>query len=715
MKKIIYLSMLAFGTFATAQVKMGSNPATTATNASFQVEGIATTNQFVVLKNGNVGIGTTAPTSLLDLATGTRTGTHSTTAEGFNITANLPSINNNDLNTPTGARIFHTNGTQGLVFGFDGISAEGSNNNTTLNLKSQTGTFNLIAGSTSNDNTLQRSSGSVLANNDFVREKRFAGNFATYLDEDYTQILNATSGSYNIIRQFNINDANNINRSVMRLQNSQVTADGLAGVPLTGYSGEVFFNNALQNRRIVLWDGARNSDHGFYGFGINGGTLRYQVDSPSSRHAFFAAIDNVSSKEIMTMLGNGNVGIGTSAPGTLFDVNGVARAATFTFPNPAGDAAPVITARTVPVGQGYANEKTELILFHSNDGSNGSGEDQITLRAPALSFQTYANAAVLDLNNNAGYNERMRILPNGNVGVGTTAPTATLEVKKDAIGNNTILSKFSSDTKSTWYVPTLAAGGYNPIVSAGDSGYFFSNDNDTTVSTNGFVIAPWSTSASGIKIMENGNVGIGATAPISKLHISLASTINSGFILQGGDYNAGYGAFWIEGGGSGQNLYISAKNNAATPVTDLTAAVNNSNIILNKDGGNVGIGTATPTAKLAVNGGIHAAAWNTITFQGAHLQWNRSSGQGETWLINQKGFGTGNSGIRFGESTLADVVTEWARFQQNGNFGVNTTNPTSKLTVVGLPIYANNAAALAGGQIVGAFYHAGDGILRVVF
>jgi hypothetical protein len=128
---------------------------------------------------------------------------------------------------------------------------------------------------------------------------------------------------------------------------------------------------------------------------------------------------------------NNRIGIGTSAPGTRLDVNGTVRAASYIFPAPISDASPVITARTVPAGQGASNAKTELILFHSNDGDTVDGQDQITLRAPALSFQTYLNNAVSDINNNSGYNERMRILPNGNVGIGTTTPTAKLHV----IGN----------------------------------------------------------------------------------------------------------------------------------------------------------------------------------------------------------------------------------------------------------------------------------------
>jgi hypothetical protein len=43
-------------------------------------------------------------------------------------------------------------------------------------------------------------------------------------------------------------------------------------------------------------------------------------------------------------------------------------------------------------------------------------------------------------------------------------------------------------------------------------------------------------------------------------------------------------------------------------------------------------------------------------------------------------------------------------FFNEGNVGIGTTTPTSALQVVGIPIYANNAAALAGGLTAGAFY-----------
>jgi len=71
-------------------------------------------------------------------------------------------------------------------------------------------------------------------------------------------------------------------------------------------------------------------------------------------------------------------------------------------------------------------------------------------------------------------------------------------------------------------------------------------------------------------------------------------------------------------------------------------------------------------------------------------------------------------------STAHDVAgvhtfTEKMRITSVGNVGVGTTAPTSKLQVVGLPVFADNTAALAGGLTAGAFYRTATGVLMVAF
>ena len=124
----------------------------------------------------------------------------------------------------------------------------------------------------------------------------------------------------------------------------------------------------------------------------------------------------------------------TQQAGANFNVAGsgvvgsTMQAGSYIFPAPAGDPSPVITARTVPAGQGAANERTELILFHSNDPANGSGDDLITLRAPSIRLQTYNDATVGDINNAAGSVDRLFVRYDGNVGIGTSAPSTKLHL-----------------------------------------------------------------------------------------------------------------------------------------------------------------------------------------------------------------------------------------------------------------------------------------------
>jgi hypothetical protein len=129
----------------------------------------------------------------------------------------------------------------------------------------------------------------------------------------------------------------------------------------------------------------------------------------------------------------------------------------------------------------------------------------------------------------------------------------------------------------------------------------------------------------------------------------------------------------------------------------LSNAPGNANGLRVDNSGNVGVGVGVPTQKLDVDGGILARSNSAISNQGAYLQWNRSGSEGETWLLNQQGGGGG--GIRFGSATTANVATEWARFDGNGNLGLGTggANPTQKLDVRGNVRLGNDGGSSATG------------------
>jgi hypothetical protein len=99
-----------------------------------------------------------------------------------------------------------------------------------------------------------------------------------------------------------------------------ILGNGNVGIGHAAPNGTLQLNNAIINRKIVLYEGA-NNDHQFYGFGVNGGVLRYQTDAAGADHVFFAATSTSASRELMRVKGNGNVGIGT-APAVRLDVGG---------------------------------------------------------------------------------------------------------------------------------------------------------------------------------------------------------------------------------------------------------------------------------------------------------------------------------------------------------------------------------------------------------
>jgi hypothetical protein len=123
----------------------------------------------------------------------------------------------------------------------------------------------------------------------------------------------------------------------------------------------------------------------------------------------------------MTILNNGNVGIGTDNPDGLLTVKGTFTATTVGL----GGAMPQQTLSLnggMNIDQSSLNRGTvnNALTFGTSYGST-SGEGMGSIRANG-----YADAFGLDFYTD--YVNRMTILNNGNVGIGTNAPSQTLEV-----------------------------------------------------------------------------------------------------------------------------------------------------------------------------------------------------------------------------------------------------------------------------------------------
>lgn len=186
---------------------------------------------------------------------------------------------------------------------------------------------------------------------------------------------------------------------------------GNVGIGTTAPNAQLQLGNTVANRKIVLYEAA-NNDNQYYGLGINAGVLRYQIPAADNKHIFYAGTSATASNALMTIQGNGNVGIGTDAPTAKLHVIGSTK-----LEGSASNSGFIELQRT-----GQATR--DAYIGYGGDGNGGIDiNSEIATKPIKL---TTANGNVLVSTGT------------GNVGIGTTAPTQKLHVIGNIIASGTI-------------------------------------------------------------------------------------------------------------------------------------------------------------------------------------------------------------------------------------------------------------------------------------
>ena len=121
----------------------------------------------------------------------------------------------------------------------------------------------------------------------------------------------------------------------------------------------------------------------------------------------------------------------------------------------------------------------------------------------------------------------------GNVGIGTSTANNRLVVVRDGGAGSDAEVVITDGTQWFNFNSNISVGSWSPMHNNSDHAIIYSNG---SINTGTLFIGQWSDNPKGLRIDENGNIGIGTTSPVSTLHIAngdinLTNTVSTNFYI----------------------------------------------------------------------------------------------------------------------------------------------------------------------------------------
>ena len=415
----------------------------------------------------------------------------------------------------------------------------------------------------------------------------------------------------------------------------------------------------------------------------------------------------------MTVANNGNIGIGTTTPSALLVLGGNGTVAGGQIWSNAGSTIVAKTNFITPSNQFLfgTESSSNLSLITGNTervridtaGNVGIGTTSPSAKLAVTGSGTATGRAFAVANSSDA--EKFTILDNGKVGIGTTNPSQLLEI----VGGNSVTIHRS--TLSTGLAYTSYYNDANNALRTLDMGYTGSayggsvltsgpSGESAFITTSGaYPVAFGTNNTARMVIGTTGNVGIGTANPLSPLEIvrsagnpSWMNVISGtsaspnaftqfGVAANANDFGTGVAANdAVMKYGPGSFQFVAS--NASFTAQGIRLTITN--------GGNVGIGTTTPSRLLTVE----------ATSPRALIRNSGTTGDG--YLLFGDSASDSVGGIRYNHTTdvfgiRTNGVDDRLIVDASGNVGIGTTTPNTRLNIVGTDatgLYTENTAGL---------------------
>jgi hypothetical protein len=484
-----------------------------------------------------------------------------------------------------------------------------------------------------------------------------------------------------------------------------VDLNGNVGIGTTSPSS--ILNIVNSNPKIVLEDSDNTGTFGY--IRQQAGNLQFLSNNNTANGVIqFRLSDGTTTTDAMRITSSGNVGIGTATPEAKLDVEseilisgtdpilrmkrgdgfnsdilkvesstdnliiGDTSLDEIIFEADNGEAIRIISNLNVGIGTTTPSEKLEVSGARSKFNGILVGENGSNIQFPGDGNLTVGNNDWIILSE--GGQEVMRVGSNAkNVGIGTTSPSAKLDIKSSSNNSTPFQVTNSSDTDAIFSI--LEDGG-------GDGrARIFNAAGTLNVNLD----------SSGNSYLNGGNVGIGNSSPTKELEIGTNAVAETEFRMNS-DTSGKY--FNIQSAGNftslktaGSQNFILDSSGSAGYITITTNASERMRVNYN---GNVGIGTTNPSAKLHISDSSAASTANLIYLEntgsggdeGVSIKLNPVFSAESMIASNREGGYGDRTNLSFHTAT-SNTTTERMRIDSSGKVGIGTSSPTAKLQIVG--------------------------------